>query len=92
MMMEHEKIFDRMSADMDEWMSKGYPLSDPSWDYAQLWEFIHETFKPEFENFIREIQQHEDATPETDKAILVRLQWLQTCIDRCKSYLTISND
>lgn len=51
---------------------------DLSWDYAALWETVHGTIKPELDRLIEEMAKVENATPETDKAIMVRLQWLHT--------------
>lgn len=90
--MQHERIFQRWTEGLQEWEKKDYAIPDPGWRYAELWKVLHENIQPEFETLIEEVQDIEDATPETDKAILVRLQWLQTYIDRCKSYLSVSDD
>ena len=92
--MEHEKVFEQMTEDLKEWGDKGYPIPDPAWDYNELWSVIHEYLKPELETLIQELakmDKMEEATSETDKKILVRLQWLQTYIDRCKSYLNVES-
>lgn len=86
--MEHEQLFAEWAQKLETDPTKlDYQMPDPDWDYATLWRFIYEYLKPEFENLIKELAKVESATTETDKAVLVRLQWLSTYIERCKTYL-----
>lgn len=50
-----------------------YPLPDPAWDYAALWDFLHKA-QGELGNLIKYTAQIEEATPETDRAIGIQLE------------------
>lgn len=54
-----------------------YPLPDPSWDYAELWRHAQDA-RIEVENLISYMAEVENATPETDKQIRIKAEWLQT--------------
>lgn len=50
-----------------------YPLPDPTWDYATLWDWLHKA-NNDLKSLIQYTAQIEEATPETDKAIGIQLE------------------
>lgn len=49
-----------------------YPIPDPAWDYANLWQQLQET-KGQLEELILSIAQVEEARPEIDQQIKEKL-------------------
>lgn len=63
-----------------------YPLPDPSWDYATLWNLAHEA-KNELNELISEMGKNEVATSASDEALCDQLARVQAPLIRLQGLL-----
>ena len=66
-----------------------YPLPDPAWDYARLWDFLYQA-KGDLEKLIIYAGEIEEATPESDSAIGIQLEAIAATV--AESLKTIKRD
>lgn len=71
--MTPEEIEARRQQQEDELMNADYPIPDPAWDYAAIWQDVWQ-LQQEASRLIREMQETEAATPESDAQIRERLK------------------
>ncbi|MCG6135183.1 MAG: hypothetical protein MET45_11030 [Nostoc sp. LLA-1] len=62
--MNNEELNNLLNAD--------YPIPDPAWDYAQIWQYTQEA-AAQLQKLLAYMAEIEDATPETDQEIKSQL-------------------
>jgi hypothetical protein len=57
-----------LTPQMQELLNAEYPISDPSWDYSQVWQNVM-MMRDSITRLIDLLEQTENATPETDRQV-----------------------
>lgn len=65
-------------------MTTDHPISDPSWDYAQIWEMTH-LAKGAIDAAIAYMMRVENASPESDQELRARLEWVRLHVEQALS-------
>jgi hypothetical protein len=63
-----------------------YPIPDPAWDYARIWDMLQAN-KLDLNELLTYLGDIEEATPETDLKIQERLRTLANCFETTRQLL-----
>lgn len=77
--MTHEELQELLNTELT------HPHPDPSWDYYQLWEKLHEV-KEEINNILSYIAPHETATEAINKGTREKLTELVYSVETLDDY------